>query len=93
MGGIPVWLSTMILGMGTVFTGLFCLILIIHLLGYLCRIFERKTEVVSAPAKSIADVDEIPNRPQFIAAVSAAIATATETDAAGLRIVSVKKVK
>ena len=93
MGGMPVWLSTMILGLGTVFVGLLALIYIIKLLSYLCGIFGKKAAAVSVPAAAPAGADTIADRPQFIAAVSAVLATIMGTDLTGLRIVSVKKVK
>ena len=43
-------------------------------------------EVVSAAVD-----DEIPNRAEFVAAVSAAIAEASGTDASAIRILSIKK--
>ena len=75
-------LSTFGLGFGTVFVGLICLILIIELMS----VAFSRVNAKKAAAQEIAD------RGQFIAAVSAAIATSIGSDVSGLRILSVKKI-
>ncbi len=66
-----------LMGMGTVFFGLICLIVLTMGMG----IF------VAAPAAAAAE----PNRQEVVAAVSAAIAEELGTDITGIRIVSMKK--
>ena len=39
MTGMPVWLSTTLLGLGTVFVGLICLIFIVKLMSFLFGLF------------------------------------------------------
>jgi len=89
-------LSVMLLGMGTVFFGLICLIVIIKVVGlFIGNQKDTQTQTQQPSAASAAPAtasDEIPNRQQFVAAVSAAIATQMDTDLSGLRIISIKKV-
>lgn len=97
MAGMPVWLSTTLLGLGTVFVGLICLIFIIRLMSFLYGLFAGKSaSKAPAPASTTApaaSAEPIENRQQFVAAVSAAIATVMGTEVSGLRITSIKKVK
>lgn len=87
---MPVWLNTTLLGLGTVFFGLICLIFITKLLGVLVQAFAK--EPAQPPVKTDAPAaHEIPDRPAFVAAVSAAIATAIGADVSGLRIHSIQK--
>ncbi len=87
-------LSTFGLGFGTVFVGLICLILIIKLMSVAFSSLNAKKaaaqETATVPAAP-APAAEIADRGQFIAAVSAAIATSIGSDVSGLRILSVKK--
>ncbi|MDO4572326.1 MAG: OadG family protein [Clostridia bacterium] len=89
MEGMPIWLSTTLLGLGTVFVGLICLIYITKLMSALCASFKKEPPPapVSAPAAA-----GIADRGAFAAAVSAAIASVMGAEVDGLRIVSVKKV-
>lgn len=77
-----------IVGMGIVFLGLICLIIICSIMGIFFKGKKAgsKPEVVIPPAKV-----EIPNRGEFIAAVSAAIAEDMGTEIEGIRIVSIKQ--
>ena len=97
MAGMPVWLSTTLLGLGTVFVGLISLIFIIRLMSFLYGLFAGKSASgAPAPASTTATAatsEPIENRQQFVAAVSAAIATVMGTEVSGLRITSIKKVK
>ena len=79
------------LGLITVFTGLVCIIIICYIMGFIVRLFEKpKTQVAPASVPAANDLS-VTNRGEFIAAVSAAIAEESGTDASGIRIVSVKK--
>ncbi len=86
-------LSTILLGLGTVFVGLIVLIFIIKLASAIIRSFEKKNKK-AAPETAAADADAavIPDRGAVVAAVSACIATVMGADVAGLRIVSMKKI-
>ena len=93
MAGMPVWLSTTLLGLGTVFVGLISLIFIIRLMSFLYGLFAGKSASRAPTAAPAATSEPIENRQQFVAAVSAAIATVMGTEVSGLRITSIKKVK
>ena len=79
-----------LMGMGTVFFGLICLIALTYLMSFLLR---RKAAPSSspAPAAAAAPTAPEPNQEELIAAVSAAIAEDLGTDITGIRIVSMKK--
>ena len=82
-------LSVTGIGMGTVFIGLICLVGICKLVGYICSKLPDKTNrTKNAPAVT----EEIPNRQEFIAAVSAALAEELGEDVRAIRITSVKKI-
>lgn len=94
MGKLVLGLSTFGLGFGTVFVGLICLILIIELMSVaFSRVNAKKAaaQETAAPATS-APATEIADRGQFVAAVSAAIATSIGSDVSGLRVLSIKKI-
>ena len=78
-----------VMGLATVFIVLTLIIVLCSLLGLLFRgSGEKKAEQKSAVAPV---TDEIPNRPEFVAAVSAAIAEMSGTDASAIRVLSIKK--
>ena len=78
-----------LMGMGTVFFGLICLIVLTTLMG---KIVGRSPVTQPAvPAPAISAVPE-PDRQELIAAISAAIAEELGTDITGIRILSIKKV-
>ena len=78
-----------LMGIGTVFVGLVCIILLVTLMSYVCRKSDAKS-VAPAPVAVPADVPKPAIRPELIAAVSAAMAEDLGTDITGIRIVSVK---
>ena len=79
-----------LMGLGTVFVGLVCIILLVTLMCYVCR----KSEGKSAPAPAAATVDapKAGVGPELIAAVSAAIAEEMGTDISAIRIISMKQI-
>ena len=79
-----------LMGMGTVFFGLICLIALTALMG---RILGHGKAAVApaAPAAAPAPADNGPIRPEVVAAISAAIAEDLGTDITGIRIKSIKK--
>jgi len=87
-------LFVLCLGVGTVFFGLICIIFICKIMSAVLAGLSKKPEAqpaapaVAAPAAPAA----IPNRQEFIAAVSAAIAEEMGTDVSKIRILSVKKI-
>ena len=77
-----------LMGMGTVFFGLICLIVLTTLLG---RFFGRKQQEVPTAASPAPAATPVVNQQELIAAISAAIAEDLGTDITGIRILSVKK--
>lgn len=79
-----------LMGIGTVFFGLICIILLVTLMSFVCRKTEQKNtlEPVSAPA----GVPKAGIGPELIAAVSAAIAEEMGTDISAIRIISMKQI-
>ena len=69
-----------LLGVGIVFLGLICLVIVCSIFGLIGKATNRskkkKEEIVPAAAKE----EEIPDRQEFVAAVSAAIAEELGTD-------------
>ena len=80
-----------LMGMGVTFFGLTCLILLIGVMGKICRKVSKPVEKAAAQAPA-APADGIPNRGELIAAVSAAIAEELGTDVSAIRIHSFKKI-
>lgn len=82
-----------LLGMGTTFFGLICIILLSMLMSFFCKIAEKKkpNEPVAETAAS-SNNTAIPNRGQVVAAISAAIAEDMGKDVSALRIHSIKKI-
>ena len=83
-----------LLGVGTVFVGLIIIILICKLLGMLIGKIdkdEKKTDA-AIPSQTQTSSEEIPNREEFVAAISAALAEYMGEDVNSFRIVSIKKI-
>lgn len=77
-----------LMGMGTVFFGLICLIVLTMLMGKIVGgMAPAPVKAGPAPAASAPE----PNRQELVAAVSAAIAEELGTDITGVRILSMKK--
>ena len=85
-------LFVVLMGIGTVFFGLICIILLCMAMSAVCRSMEKAPVAApAAPAAPAAGAEAIPNRQAMIAAIAAAIAEEEGTDLAGIRILSVKK--
>ena len=78
-----------VMGLATVFIVLTLIIVLCSLLGLLFRGSGKKEAEQKSAAAPVAD--EIPNRPEFVAAVSAAIAEMSGTNASAIRVLSIKK--
>ena len=76
-------------GMGTVFFGLICLIVLTTLLGRVCGQKQQSAPAAVSPAPAAVSAGD---QQELIAAVSAAIAEELGTDITGIRILSIKKV-
>ncbi len=80
-----------ILGVGIVFLGLVCLVALCYGVSALTRLFSKtETDEVPAAQKAVA-TQEIPNKQEFVAAVSAAIAESSGKDISAIRILSIKR--
>ena len=79
-----------LMGIGTVFFGLICIILLVTLMSFVCRKTEQKTTL--APVSEPAGVPKAGIGPELIAAVSAAIAEEMGTDISAIRIISMKQI-
>ena len=83
-------LFVVLMGVGTVFLGLICIILLVSLMGWLCRKTEKAAPVpvapIAAPQRAAANGGEL------LAAISALIAEELDTDVSAIRITSIKKV-
>ena len=82
-----------LMGVGIVFIGLICIILLTTAMSAVCRSMGDKTPAPApaAPAAPAAQTAAIPNRQAMIAAIAVAVAEEMGTDPAGIRILSVKK--
>ncbi|MBQ7059121.1 MAG: OadG family protein [Firmicutes bacterium] len=89
------------MGLGVVFFGLICIIFLIWLLGKIIGVLvkDKPGESITPPLPAApaapaarASSGEIPNRPEFVAAVSAAIAEELGTDINKIQIISIKKI-
>lgn len=78
-----------LMGIGTVFFGLICLIVLTSLMGRICSTGNTPI-AASATAPTTVSVAE-PNHQELVAAISAAIAEELGTDITGIRILSMKK--
>lgn len=80
-----------LMGMGTVFFGLICLIILTTIMGRICgRGKQAATIAAAVPAPAVAAVPQV-DQQELVAAVSAAIAEELGTDIPGIRILSMKK--
>ena len=73
-----------LMGMGTVFFGLICIVALCYAMSAVCRRTERRKAVPAVP-------EETGDRGELLAAVSAALAEELGTDIRGIRILSLKK--
>ena len=85
-----------LMGVGIVFIGLICIILLTTAMSAVCRSMGDKTPApapaAAAPAAPAAQPDVIPDRQAMIAAIAVAIAEDLGTDPSGIRILSMKKI-
>ena len=96
---MPSNLFVVLMGLGTVFFGLICIILLSTIMSKVCQLLDKKP--VSAPAEETpaaanaapaVEPAAVPDRQAMIAAISAAIAEDLGTDISGIRIRSMKYV-
>ena len=85
-------LFVVLMGLGTVFTGLLCIILLVTLMSWVCARTSAPKTVPQMPAAPAAMPAPGAVTPAMMAAVAAAIAEDMGTDVSAIRIVSMKKV-
>ena len=93
---IPTWF-VVVMGMGIVFIGLICLILLISAMGAIMKRVNAKQEAQQAAARAAMTVAApvetgIPNRSELVAAISVALAEELGKDVKAIRIHSIKRV-
>ena len=81
-------LFVVLMGLCTVFIGLICIIVIVSIMGKICR----KAVKTTANAEMPAVAPQQTTTPEMIAAVAAAIAEDMGTDISAIRITSIKKI-
>ena len=80
------------LGMGTVFTGLVCIVILCSIMSAICNKFVAKpAKAAPAPKAQAPAKVQIANKGEFVAAIAAAIAEETGEDVSGIRILSIKQ--
>lgn len=82
------------LGLGIVFAGLICLVVICTLLGVICKALIKPDAQKSAQSVATVASDNAPiaNKQELVAAICAAIAEDLGTEANNIRVVSFKKI-
>ena len=88
-------LLVVLMGVGTVFFGLICIIVLSMAMSAICRSMggdSAPAPVAPAPPPAPAASTAIPNRQAMIAAIAVAIAEELGTDPTGIRILSVKQI-
>ncbi len=82
-----------LMGVGTVFIGLVCIIALVSVMSYICiktdKVMQKRA--IPAPAAAPVAVSSSVVTPEMVAAVSAVIAEEMGTSVDAIRIVSMKK--
>ncbi len=90
---MPSNLFVVLMGVGTVFFGLICIILLSSIMSkVMMSLGKNEAAPAAAAAAPAAQNIAAPDRQAMIAAISAAIAEELGTAASGIRILSVKKI-
>lgn len=90
-------LFVVVMGIGTVFVGLICIIILCKILGVCCQLLAKKetnelpAPTPKAPVATAPTPAVIPNRRETVAAIAAAIAEDLGTDVSAIRIVSIEQ--
>lgn len=79
-----------VMGVGTVFVGLICIIVLCKIVGLFCTIGSKNEVATKTQTPTTSTVIE--NREEIIAAVTAACAEEMGKDVSALRVVSFKKI-
>ncbi len=83
------------MGIATVFIGLICIVILCKIVSAICSIgankAEQKIETAAPAAAPAVACEEIPNRAEIIAAVTAVAAEEMGADVSAIRVLSFKK--
>lgn len=92
MAGIPNWF-VIVMGLGTTFVGLICIILLCSILGVLCKALVKEDKAPAAKSATASQSLPMPeNKQEILAAVCAVIAEELGTEVEALKVVSFKRV-
>lgn len=80
-----------VMGIGTVFVGLICIILLVTVMSLICRKTEGKPASAPAVAAPKSAAPSSGMRPELVAAIAAAIAEDMGADVSAIRIKSIKQ--
>ena len=82
-----------VMGMGTVFVGLICIVFICMLMSFIVKMFSGKSanETAKTPVANTSSAP-IANKQEIVAAVCAVIAHETGAEAKNIRVLSFKKI-
>lgn len=80
------------MGLGTVFVGLICLIVLCYIMSYAVKLFSKESEKVTKAPAQPAQNAPIQNKQEILAAACAVIAEEVGTDANNIKVVSFKRV-
>ncbi len=83
-----------LMGMGTVFIGLICIVVICSIISMAIRLFAKKSSAAVVPATNTAPKTALPiqDKQAIIAGTCAVIAEELGTDVSNIRVLSFKKV-
>ncbi len=86
-------LGVCLMGVGIVFAGLVCIVGLCKILGFVVSRFSKQEKTVDdKPVLNAPVQEEIPNREEMVAALSAVIAEELGKEVSAIRIVSLKKI-
>ncbi len=90
---LPSWF-VVVMGMGIVFLGLICIVVLCTIMSKIVRKFDRNTAAAAPAAVSAPEAaqETIVNRQELVAAISAVVAEELGKDVSAIRILSLKKV-
>lgn len=81
------------MGMGVVFIGLICIVILCTLMSLICKDRKQQQEVAAVPAPApVQAAAPIANKQELIAGICAVIAEELGTDVSGIKVLSFKKI-
>ena len=80
-----------LMGVGTVFVGLVCIVFICMIMSYVVKLFQKNEKSQVVASNNVAQTS-IANKQEIVAAVCAVIAHETGAEAKNIRVLSFKKI-